>query len=114
MVGAFTSAQGANWRGASGWSALGGVVGATKAVDAARLRAQMPHTPFLVPGFGAQGGGLDDVLACFDARGEGALVTASRSVIYAEGPGAWTDAVRVAARELCEQLSGALSARVLA
>lgn len=112
MVGAFTSAQGAAWRGESGWSALGGVVGATKAADAARLRAQMPHTPFLVPGFGAQGGGLDDVLACFDARGEGALVTASRSVIYASGPGAWTDAVRAAARELCEQLSGALSARV--
>ncbi len=112
MVGAFTSAQGAAWRGESGWSALGGVVGATKAADAARLRAQMPHTPFLVPGFGAQGGGLEDVLACFDARGEGALVTASRSVIYASGPGAWTEAVRAAARELCEQLSGALSARV--
>jgi orotidine-5'-phosphate decarboxylase len=112
MVGAFTSAQGASWRGESGWSALGAVVGATKAADAAKLRAQMPHTPFLVPGFGAQGGGLDDVLACFDARGEGALVTASRSVIYAEGPGAWTDAVRAAARDLRDQLSGAISARV--
>ena len=112
MVGAFTSAQGAAWRGSSGWSALGGVVGATKAADAARLRAQMPHTPFLVPGFGAQGGGLDDVLACFDARGEGALVTASRSVIYATGPGTWSEAVQAAARELREQLAGALSARV--
>ena len=112
MVGAFTSAQGASWRGEFGWSALGAVVGATKAADAAKLRAQMPHTPFLVPGFGAQGGGLDDVLACFDARGEGALVTASRSVIYAEGPGAWTDAVRAAARDLRDQLSGAISARV--
>jgi orotidine-5'-phosphate decarboxylase len=112
MVGAFTSAHGAAWRGESGWSALGGVVGATKAADAARLRAQMPHTPFLVPGFGAQGGGLDDVLACFDSRGEGALVTASRSVIYASGPGAWTDAVRAAARDLRDQLSGALAARV--
>lgn len=112
MVGAFTSAQGEAWRGESGWSALGGVVGATKAADAARLRAQMPHTPFLVPGFGAQGGGLDDVLACFDSRGEGALVTASRSVIYASGPGAWTDAVRAAARDLRDQLSGALVARV--
>ena len=112
MVGAFTSAQGAAWRGSSGWSALGAVVGATKAADAARLRAQMPHTPFLVPGFGAQGGGLDDVLACFDARGEGALVTASRSVIYATGPGTWSEAVQAAARELREQLAGALSARV--
>jgi len=112
MIGAFTSAQGAAWRGESGWSSLGAVVGATKAADAARLRARMPHTPFLVPGFGAQGGGLADVLACFDARGEGALVTASRSVIYAEGPGAWTDAVRSAARDLRDELAGAVASRV--
>jgi orotidine-5'-phosphate decarboxylase len=112
MVGAFTARQGEAWRGESGWSALGAVVGATKAADAARLRRMLPHTPFLVPGFGAQGGGIDDVLACFDARGEGALVTASRSVIYAEGPGAWTDAVRAAARDLRDQLAGAIAGRV--
>jgi orotidine-5'-phosphate decarboxylase len=112
MVGEFTAAQGVRWQGTSGWSALGAVVGATKAADAARLRGMLPRTPFLVPGFGAQGGGLDDVLACFGADGEGALVTASRSVIYAEGPGAWTDAVRAAARDLRDQLAAALAARV--
>jgi orotidine-5'-phosphate decarboxylase len=112
MVGSFTASHGATWVGASGWSALGAVVGATKAADAARLRGMLPQTPFLVPGFGAQGGGLDDVLACFSARGEGALVTASRSVIYAEGAGPWTDAVRAAARDLRDQLAAALAARV--
>ena len=114
MIGAFTASCGASRVGASGWSALGAVVGATKADDAAKLRRQLPHVPFLVPGFGAQGGGLDDVLACFGVRGEGALVTASRSVIYAHetAAGAWRDAVAEAARALRDQLAEAIAARV--
>ena len=116
MVGAFTSKCGEAHRGQGGWSALGAVVGATKASDAAALRAQLPHTPFLVPGFGAQGGALDDVLACFDARGEGALITASRSVIYAHetGKGAWRDAVAEAAHALRDQLAEAVAGKVTA
>ena len=116
MVGGFTSKCGESHRGQGGWSALGAVVGATKASDAAALRAQLPHTPFLVPGFGAQGGGLDDVLACFDARGEGALITASRSVIYAHetGKGAWRDAVAEAAHALRDQLAEAVAGKVTA
>ena len=43
----------------------------------------MPHTLFLVPGYGAQGAGAADVARCFDAGGHGALVNASRSIIYA-------------------------------
>ena len=114
MTGDLVSQAGAAARGPSGWSAIGAVVGATKAADAAALRARMPHTPFLVPGFGAQGGGVDDVLACFDASGQGALVTASRSVIYAHetGAGAWADAVAEAARDLRDQLADALASRV--
>ena len=114
MVGAFTAACGAAHLGRSGWSALGAVVGATKAVDAAALRRQLPQVPFLVPGFGAQGGGIDDALACFDGRGQGALITASRSVIYAHesAAGAWPDAVAEAARALRDQLAEALAARV--
>ena len=67
------------------------MVGATKAGDAVELRRRMPRQIFLVPGFGAQGGGIDDVLACFNPDGLGALVTASRSVIYAfeDGVGDW-------------------------
>jgi orotidine-5'-phosphate decarboxylase len=116
MVGAFTAKCGEAHRGQGGWSALGAVVGATKASDAAALRAQLPHTPFLVPGFGAQGGALDDVLACFDARGEGALITASRSVIYAHetGKGAWRDAVAEAAHALRDQLAEAVAGKVTA
>ena len=99
--------MGADSLGDSGYSALGAVVGATKSDDAALLRARMPNQLFLVPGFGAQGGGLDDVLACFNSDGRGALVTASRSVIYAfEGAsGDWRSAVESAAAEFARTLA---------
>ena len=43
----------------------------------------MPQQIFLVPGFGAQGGKASDVKACFKADGSGAIITASRSILYA-------------------------------
>ena len=107
------AATGAAHVGACGFSALGAVVGATKRADAASLRERMPQQVFLVPGFGAQGGGVEDVLPCFRADGRGALVTASRSVIYAFGPGEpdWQGAVRRAAEDLRSQIGSALGAR---
>lgn len=90
---------GARHVGSSGMSALGAVVGATKRQDAAVLRQRMPQQIFLVPGYGAQGGGVDDVLPCFRTDGTGAIVTASRSVIYPTGgDGAdWQSAIAKAA-----------------
>ncbi len=100
--------------GATGYSLLGAVVGATKPADAAALRERMPQQIFLVPGFGAQGGTAEDVRACFKADGTGALVTASRSVIYAyRDPGErdWQAAVAGAARDLSSQIAGILAGR---
>lgn len=104
---------GADRCGISGFSALGAVVGATKPADAAALRARMPQQMFLVPGYGAQGGAIDDVLPCFRADGRGALVTASRSVIYAFDPAErhWADAVRRAADGLRHELAAGLGVR---
>lgn len=65
---------------------LGAVVGATRPEVAEALRARMPRSVFLVPGIGAQGGDPAALSALFDARGHGALLTASRSVIYADDP----------------------------
>ncbi len=76
-------AMGAAQRGRSGYSAIGAVVGATCPAEAAALRCAMPHSWFLVPGYGAQGGGAADVLPCFRADGLGAFVSASRSILYA-------------------------------
>jgi len=48
-----------------------------------RLRALMPRCIFLVPGYGAQGATAEDIRHCFNDGGMGAMVNASRSVIYA-------------------------------
>ena len=82
-VGALVEGWGEDGRGQKGYSHVGAVVGATWPEQAARLRALMPHTLFLVPGYGAQGATADDVARCFDAGGHGALVNASRSIITA-------------------------------
>ena len=71
--------------GAGGYSSVGAVVGATFPADAARLRRLMPRAIFLLPGYGAQGGGAEGLAACFDRDGLGAVVSASRSVTYPEG-----------------------------
>ena len=56
-----------------GYSAVGAVVGATYPEQLSELRAALPHTFFLVPGYGAQGGGAADVAGAFDSRGLGAI-----------------------------------------
>ncbi len=93
------AALGAKHLGASGFSSLGAVVGATKRDDAVRLRARMPHAMFLVPGYGTQGGTADDVRACFREDGRGAVVNASRSILYPRRAGgqSFEDAIREAA-----------------
>lgn len=67
----------------TGYSNVGAVVGATHPNDAAKLREAMPNTFFLVPGFGAQGATVEDVLVNFDSQGGGAIINASRSILGA-------------------------------
>jgi len=99
--------------GRNGYSALGAVVGATKREDARRLRELMPQQMFLVPGYGAQGAGIDDVLPCFQTSGRGAIVTASRSVLYTHDPkdASWPAAVTDAAWNFAEQIGRAVGMR---
>jgi len=102
------AAAGDTLLGESGYSAVGAVVGATKPADAASLRARMPRQLFLVPGFGAQGGTADGVKGCFNADGQGAIITASRSVLYAyeQAGGSWMAAIEKAAKQLKEDVAG--------
>ena len=74
---------GATLVGESGYSSVGAVVGATWPQQAEALRRNMPRTPILVPGYGAQGGSADTAAVNFDADGGGAIVNASRSLMYA-------------------------------
>jgi orotidine-5'-phosphate decarboxylase len=68
---------------ASGLSAVGAVVGATYPEEMKYLRTLMPHVPFLIPGYGAQGGTAGNIKHGFLPDGTGAVVNASRSIIYA-------------------------------
>ncbi|RPG17613.1 MAG: orotidine-5'-phosphate decarboxylase [Phycisphaera sp. TMED9] len=111
LVGSMVGRLGETRRGASGLSSVGAVVGATKPEAAAELRKIMPDAPFLLPGYGAQGGGADGVRAAFDQRGGGVLVTASRSIIYAfvDRPGDWRRCVKDAATTFAEEIGGLIA-----
>ncbi|MFN3165660.1 MAG: orotidine-5'-phosphate decarboxylase [Phycisphaeraceae bacterium] len=109
-VGDVVAELGSRCVGASGYSNVGMVVGATKPEDAVKLRERYPQQIFLVPGFGAQGGGAEDVKACFKPNGTGALITASRSVIYAHKgvDQQWQQRVMQAAAQLRDDIAAIL------
>ena len=65
------------------YSNVGAVVGATYPEMSRILRNLMPHTYFLVPGYGAQGGTAEDLKHCFNKDGLGAIVNSSRGIIAA-------------------------------
>lgn len=99
--------------GERGYSSVGAVVGATYPKQGAALRDQMPHTYFLLPGYGAQGATAKEMAGCFDAKGQGAVVNASRSLLCAhqkhEGMH-FADAARVEAERMREDLLSAIGA----
>lgn len=74
---------GADTIGKYGYSAVGAVVGATYPEQLSELRKRLPHTMFLVPGYGAQGGGAEGLKGGFDENGLGAIVNSSRAVMCA-------------------------------
>jgi orotidine-5'-phosphate decarboxylase len=82
-VGGLCEVWGESLPGKYGYSGVGAVVGATWPEQLAELRGLLPRTFFLVPGYGAQGGGAEDVAPAFDRNGLGAMVNASRSILCA-------------------------------
>jgi orotidine-5'-phosphate decarboxylase len=74
---------GAGVMGKCGLSSIGAVVGATHPAELAALRARMPSTPFLIPGYGAQGAGAAEIAGGFLPQGRGALVNSSRGILFA-------------------------------
>lgn len=94
--------------GGSGWSNIGAVVGATQSHTMASLRMRLPRSLFLLPGYGTQGATADMTRAAFSG-GVGAIVSASRSVLYAYRDKSapllpWPEAVRVAAQRMHDDL----------
>ncbi|MCL2249861.1 MAG: orotidine-5'-phosphate decarboxylase [Oscillospiraceae bacterium] len=91
-----------------GFSRIGAVVGATYPEESAFLRARLPNTFFLVPGYGAQGGSAADVAVAFNPEGKGAIVNSSRGIIAAwkKSGGGYADAARDAAIAMRDELRG--------
>jgi orotidine-5'-phosphate decarboxylase len=96
------------------YGAVGAVVGATYPQELTDLRQAMPHAPFLIPGYGAQGGGARDVAPAFAVDGSGAVVSSSRGIIFASerkeyagrfAPSEWELAVEAATREMIADLA---------
>jgi orotidine-5'-phosphate decarboxylase len=92
--------------GEHGLSSVGAVVGATYPRGVSEARRLMPQAPILLPGIGAQGATPADVARAFTSGPASALVTASRSVIYAfrEGGDDWRAAAAAEAERLAAQV----------
>jgi orotidine-5'-phosphate decarboxylase len=93
-------------------SNVGLVVGATRAEHAAAIREIAPDLPLLIPGVGAQGGSLDEILDAIQAKNNPAfLINASRSIMLPPGyeDADWATAVTAAARELRDSINARIS-----
>jgi orotidine-5'-phosphate decarboxylase len=108
-VAELVDAWGRDLVGEGGLSAVGAVVGATYPDDVAAARALLPRSVFLLPGIGAQGAAPADVAAAFASGPASALVSASRSVIYAPGPD-WRAAAAGEAERLAREVWSASGA----
>lgn len=73
---------GSKYLGSCGYSAIGGVMGCTHQEEGKELRKRLNNVFFLIPGYGAQGGGAKDV-AVYLKNGNGGVVNSSRGILMA-------------------------------
>jgi len=83
-VGRSVARIGEKFLGNSNFSSTGAVVGATHPEDLKILRTEMPAQIFLIPGFGVQGGELENLGSAFYEGGKGAIVNSSRGILFAD------------------------------
>ncbi len=95
--------------GTTGMSCIGAVVGATYPEELKYLRTLMPHVPFLLPGFGAQGATAKDCVPGFLQNGTGAIVVAARSIIFASKGKDWKEAATRAAEAMAAELKAVIA-----
>lgn len=101
-----------------GYSNVGAVVGATHPRESVKLRSIMPNTFFLVPGYGAQGAGINDIMGNFDNNGCGAIINASRSILNAYKSELYAgqkfyDAARAEAIRMRDEINDAINRRYI-
>jgi len=97
--------------GRSGFGDVGAVVGATCPEELANVRAALPESFILVPGFGAQGATAPDAAPAFRADGLGAVVNSARGIIFAFAPDDvdWEGKVSTATKKTIDELASATS-----
>ena len=88
-VAKYVEKWGEELRGEYNYSSISAVVGATYPEQLKQLRQIAPHTYFLIPGYGAQGGKAEDIALGFDENGLGGIVNASRSLMCAYKSEMW-------------------------
>ncbi len=107
--------------GENGYSSVSAVVGATYPKQLQELREIMPHSYFLIPGYGAQGGKAEDIALGFDENGLGGIVNATRSLMCAYKSDLWKDkfaeedyakATRTEAIRMRDELNNAIKNRI--
>ena len=85
------------------------VVGATKSDSLKEIRKIIPDHFLLIPGIGAQGGSLDDVVKFGMNKDCGLLINSSRSIIYAGYGENFADNAREAALKIKLEMENYLS-----
>mgnify|MGYP001453328904 CR=1 FL=1 len=81
------------------------VVGATKANDLRKIRKIVPEHFLLVPGIGAQGGDLNEVIKHGINNDIGLIINSSRGIIYAGSEKDFDEKARNAAQEIQKKMS---------
>ncbi len=109
-MGALVEKWGESTVGDYGYSAVGAVVGATHPLEAARLRKLLPHTFFLIPGYGAQVCKAEMLKNCFGENGLGGVVNNSRGILcaYKKEGGTYYETARKACIAMQKDLSSVI------
>ena len=85
---------------------VGLVVGATYPEELRQVRQLCPEMPLLIPGIGVQGGDLADAVRCgVDAKGEKAIISSSRQILYASRGEDFAQTAREAALKLRNEIN---------
>ena len=88
------------------------VIGATYPRELAEVRALVGDMPLLVPGVGAQGGDVEQVVASGCTRsGTGLIVSSSRAILYASAADDFAQAARAATASLRDQINASRRGR---
>ena len=97
-----------NYIDSKGYSPIGVVVGATHPDQLNALRLAVPHSVFLVPGYGVQGGSAKDVLGAFDTNGLGAIINASRGLTYLTQEDDFAEKARLATIKMRDDINNSI------